>query len=258
MKGIAVVSGSEVEPTSEHPIDGHGLEGGGWCRLVSPTDYSLWMVAASLAAGSELRLPAVHGDEAVHVSSGALAVDGRVCPAGGAVIVEAAAPGVIRALEPSRVVHMGPTDPVVPTDGLNGPPTSPGGQVHVVGPGGQYAAVDEHRESRYFADSTCPTCRLTLLYTSRTTSHVSVTHSHSTDELIHLLWGEMRLGSLRVSPGDTIAVEADRRYGFRAPAVGFGFLNYRRDASQQIVERGSEPRLEGALVNGFEAVMDLC
>ena len=87
--------------------------------------------------------------------------------------------------------------------------------------------------------------------------YVSATHSHSTDELIHLVWGELRLGSQTMRPGDTLAVDADRRYGFRSGPDGFGFLNYRRDASEQVVERGSPPRREGGLVNGLTAVMDV-
>jgi hypothetical protein len=129
--------------------------------------------------------------------------------------------------------------------------------VHVVGPRGTYAAIEPGRDTHYYADSTCPTCRLTLLYTSRTGEYVSETHSHSTDELIHLLWGEVRLGSQVLRPGDTLAIDADRRYGFRSGPDGFGFLNYRREASQQTIARGSEPRMEGGLVNGLAPVMDL-
>lgn len=257
MKGIAIVSAAKDERWRAHPITGHEISGNATCRISSPLDYSLWMITVDLEAGAELHLPEQHGDEAVYVISGALSVDRRTCPAGGAVMIESRAHPVLRALEPSCVVHMGPTDPEVPTTGLNGPPDGPRTEVHVVGPRGQYAATDDRRDSRYFADSTCPTCRLTLLYTSRSTSYVSATHSHSTDELIHLLWGEIELGNYRLQPGDTLAIEADRRYGFRAPPSGFGFLNYRRDASCQTIERDSEPLMEGALVNGFEPVMDL-
>ncbi|MCQ3811267.1 MAG: hypothetical protein KTV68_12035, partial [Acidimicrobiia bacterium] len=55
-------------------------------RQVSPDGASLWLVVADLAAGTELRWGTEHGDEAVYVRSGSLIVDGRVCPADGAVI----------------------------------------------------------------------------------------------------------------------------------------------------------------------------
>jgi len=46
-------------------------------------------------------------------------------------------------------------------------------------------------------------------------------------------------------------------FGIRSGLNGFGFLNYRKGASEQIVERGSTPRIEGGLVNGLHPVMDL-
>jgi len=259
--GIEIIRGETAAATPTHPVDGHHVVGSRGsaepeCRLVSPPGFSLWLVDIELPAGGELRVPARHGDQAVAVLSGRLRVDERICVARGAVVIEAGAGEVVLgALDDAHIVHMGPTDPTVPSDGLNGAPF-PGRSVHVVGPRGTYAAVEPGRDTHYFADSTCPTCRLTLLYTSRTREYVSETHSHSQDELIHLLWGELRLGSQVVQPGDTLAIAADRRYGFRSGADGFGFLNYRRDASQQTVERGSPPRMEGGLVNGLVAVMD--
>jgi len=225
--------------------------------LVSPADYSLWLVVAELADGVALDLPPVHGDEAVYVLEGAMRVGTATCPADGTVVIEAGAGPTLVADGPTRVVHMGPRDPVVPGDGPNGPVTRPGDGVHVVGPRGTYAAIEPGRDTHYYADSTCDTCRLTLLSTSRTQRYVSETHSHSTDELIHVLWGELHLGRQVVGPGDTLAIDADRRYGFRTGPEGFRFLNYRRDASQQTIERGSTPRMEGGLVNGLAPVMDL-
>lgn len=257
MRGIVIVHEHEVEAADAHPIAGHDVIGGGRHKVVSPADSSLWLVRSELEPGAELVLPERHGDEVVYVWSGSMVVDGRVCPARGSAVIESGAHPEIRVDEPATLVHMGPYDPVVPSDGLNGPVERLGDDVHVVGPRGTYAAIDRDRDSHYYADSTCPTCRLTLLYTSRTVPYVSATHSHSVDELIHIVWGELQLGSQTVRAGDTLAVDADRRYGFRSGQAGFGFLNYRRDASQQTIERGAAPLMEGGLVNGFEPVMDL-
>jgi hypothetical protein len=259
--GIEVVHATDVAEVDVHPIAGHTVTGRARLRRVSPAQDSLWLVSGELAFGATLRLPAVHGDEAVYVLSGELRVTGdsqtATCGARGTVVIEAGAHPVLTATADTRIVHVGPTEPTVPVGGLNGSPAPGGDRVHVVGEKGTYAAIEEHRDTHYYADSTCPTCRLTLLYTSRTQEHISATHSHSTDELIHLLWGELRLGSLVVRPGDTLAITKDRRYGFRSGPEGFAFLNYRRDASQQTVERGSPPRMEGGLVNGLTEVMDV-
>ena len=61
--------------------------------------------------------------------------------------------------------------------------------VHVVGPRGTYANTTDVSDSHYFADSSCPTCRLTLLSVGRSFAYVSEPHSHSQDELIHVVSG---------------------------------------------------------------------
>lgn len=257
MAGIEIVHAADAVVLDRHPVAGHGFDGAATARLVSPAGYSLWLVVAELADGTSIEVPPVHGDEAVYVLSGALRAAGSTCPEDGTVVIEAGASPALVAVGPTRVVHVGPRDAAVPTDGPNGPIAGPGTALHVVGPRGTYAAVEPGRDTHYYADSTCATCRLTLLSTARMQRYVSDTHSHSTDELIHLLWGELRLGNQVVRPGDTLAVDGDRRYGFRSGPEGFRFLNYRRDASQQTVARGSAPRMEGGLVNGLVPVMDL-
>ena len=101
-------------------------------RQVSPDGASLWLVAADLAAGAELRWGAGHGDEAVYVRSGSLAIDGRICPADGAVIVEAGVAVTAIADSDASIVHMGPADPVPPSDGLRGPADTEDELIHVL------------------------------------------------------------------------------------------------------------------------------
>jgi len=62
---------------------------------------------------------------------------------------------------------MGPRDPAPPVDGLNGPPAPDGHGVHVVGPRGTYANTTDTSDSHFYADSTCATCRITLLSVGR-------------------------------------------------------------------------------------------
>lgn len=248
----------DVAPSSVYPAASTVIaEGGITGRLLSANDFPLWLVVSDIEPGALLRWGEGHGDEAVFVLEGELETDdGRRCPVNGTVVVESDASAAVVAREASRVVHMGPRDPTVPTDGLNGPPEGDGHGVHVVGPGGTYAVTDEERDTHYYADSTCPTCRLTLLYTSRSSAYRSDPHSHSQDELIYVLRGELRIGDRRIGPGSTLAIARDHRYGFRTDGP-FAFINYRRDASEQTVARDEAPRMEGGLVNGLEPVMDL-
>jgi quercetin dioxygenase-like cupin family protein len=223
--------------------------------VLSPDEFPLWLVRGTLEPGSSLQWDGTHGDEALHVTSGEVEVDGHVCPTGGSVVVESGVPVNLRARGRANILHFGPADPTPPTDGFYGPAAAERHGVHVVGPGGTWAQVEGPRDSRFFADSTCPTCRLTLLYTGRDCAYESAAHSHSQDELIHVLKGELQLGAYRVGPGDTLAIAKDVRYRFRSD--GFGFLNYRRDVSHQTIDRDAPPILEGGEYHHFTPVMDL-
>jgi hypothetical protein len=109
----------------------------------------------------------------------------------------------------------------------------------------------------YYADSTCPTCRITVLSVGRSFAYESAPHSHTEDELIHVVAGGIHVGRRRLGPGDTIAIAAGARYGFHGDDEGFVFVNYRRDASQQMWGRATSPRMEGGVVNDMTPVMDL-
>lgn len=256
MAGLDIVDAAASPALHRHPR-GHDVAGGVRAREGSPEGFPLWLVVLELDDGSELAWPPVHGDEAVYVSEGELEVaDGRRCPARGAVVLEADAVTSVRAVGPTTVVHVGPYDPEPPQGGINGPAEPGGKQVHVVGPRGTWAVQAPDRDTHYYGDSTCPTCRLTLLYTSRSSGHTSDAHSHSQDELIHLLEGSIRLGNKVIRPGTTLAIAGDQRYGFTSDD-GFAFINYRRDASTMTTDRDQPPLTEGGEANGLTPVMDL-
>jgi quercetin dioxygenase-like cupin family protein len=232
----------------------------------SPEGYPLWLVRGELQPGASLRWDDAHGDEILFVARGELRVgpggdgsSGRVCPEGGAVILEAGVPLEVSADGGAEILHFGPADPAPPAAGHFGPSAN-GTEVHIVGPGGTWAQIEEGRDTRFFADSTCATCRPTLLYTGRDTgpegAYESPPHSHSQDELIHVLHGELQLGAMTAHAGDTLAISGDVRYKFRSPGPGFGFLNYRRDVSLMTTHRTDPPILEGGEGHGFTAVMD--
>jgi hypothetical protein len=126
--------------------------------------------------------------------------------------------------------------------------------VHVIGPRGVYEAIEPGRETRFFADATCPGCRLWLLYTARSFDYVSAVHSHAQDELIHVLRGEISIGSLRAGPGTTVFIAADQPYGFRGAAGGFAFLNYRRAPSRMTIRRTGQQIVENGAATGMTRV----
>ena len=257
MHKIQIVSPEETPVHAHYTAPSCRLEGSVRCRSASPSDASIWMLSAELDNGATLRWDPRHGDEALYVLRGALSVDGRDCPEGGAIILEADSQPRIQAQGATQLVHMGPREPSVPKDGLYGPPKAGGQKVHVVGPRGTFEAREEGRDTRFFADSTCPTCRLWLLYTSRSFASEVPVHSHTQDELIHLLRGEIRVGSLRAGPGTSVFIAANQLYHFESGEEGFAFLNYRRDASEMTVKTTGEKITEAGLAAGLTAVDDL-
>ena len=70
-----------------------------------------------------------------------------------------------------------------------------------------------------------------------------------------MLAGELVLGRRVLGPGATLAVEADRRYGFRS--AGFRFLNYRAGPSTLTRAGDGAEVAEGGRASGFTPVMDL-
>src|SRR5687767_11225979 len=151
------------------------------------------MVVADLADGAELEWDDEHGDDGVYVVHGALEVDGRRCPTDGALIVESGVATTARAVGATRVVHCGAFDPAPPTDGLYGPPEAAGHGVHVVGERGWYSSGSRERVAvRWFADSTCPTCRIALFHVWRAEGGVrDRSHTHTQDELIYVARGSV-------------------------------------------------------------------
>lgn len=221
-------------------------EGNSKSSLFHPAGYSLWELEAELGPGATLYWGATHGDEVVFVIEGELEVDGRSCPTGTAVVVEAGVAAQAHALTDSRVVHFGPASADRPTEGPLGPPLPEGQQVHVVtradaprvgspdGPG-----------ATYYADSSCPTCRLAFFEVFNRGPQVVASHTHSQDEIIRVTSGQLQMGRTTVGAGMSVAIAGGYRYGFRTPGA-FSFLNYRRDASLYVAAPGSAPLVEGA------------
>ncbi|MCD9623811.1 cupin domain-containing protein [Rhabdothermincola salaria] len=211
-------------------------------------DVPLWLEDVELAPGSELVFRPDHGEEALFVLEGVVDVDGEGCGAGGAVIVEAGARPRVRADEPARLVHFGRQAADRREADVARPATH-----HVVGPEGTYAREDDERRTRFFADSDCDGCAITLFTTGRTSAYTSAPHSHSAPEILYVVDGTIAFGRRRLGPGDAVGIAADRRYGFRSDGA-FTFLNYRPGPSSMTAERGGRPRPEGARAHGFERV----
>jgi len=214
-----------------------------------PDAFSLWRVDGQLGTDAVLEWDGRHGDEALFVVSGAIDCEGRRVGEGSTLIVEAGVSATVHSPGPTHVVHFGPMALEAPADGLLGAPAGEGRTVHIVRP--DHASTihfsgGDGATSVYFCDGTCPTCRITLfLYDGAVFAdgYAGASHSHSQDEIIHVLDGELRFGPVTVVAGASIAVPRDLRYSF-ATSGPFRYLDYRADVSTAVVAPGSDPVLE--------------
>jgi len=227
-------------------------------RRLSPDGYPLWMAVTEFRDGGAIRWEGAHSDDGVYVLAGALDVDGHRCPTGGAVVVESGVTAVARASGPTTVVHCGAFDPSPPADGLYGAPAAGGHTVHVVGDGGWYRSGNRERVvATWFADSTCPRCRISFFHVWRGEGGVrDRSHTHTQDELIYVVGGSVVVGGVEHGPGTCLAIPAGLRYSLTSGPDGNAFLNYRRDVSVQGYAPGEPTELESALARGGVLVGD--
>ena len=257
MPAIEIHPGAAVTPGEGYRGTGHRTKGSVEARRVSPDGYSLWLVTADLGNGAIVELPSHHGDEAVFVVEGGISVGDRVVPARGAIIAESDVPLQMTAVGPTKIVHFGPSSPVPPTDGRYGPVEPEGHRLHLVGPRGHWSFRDAEGEcGHYFTDGSCPTCRISLHIMYHGPKYEQEAHSHSQDELLHVVSGSIRVGRRFVGPGDTLSIDAHTRYRFWPGPEGFEVLNYRRDASEMSFPDGRPILPEGAEANDLELVAD--
>jgi quercetin dioxygenase-like cupin family protein len=229
---FAAINLADVESSSSYAVD-RTVSGVRWSKQISPDDYSLFLVVSELADGAVIEWDANHGDEAVCVLEGELDVDGHRCPSGGAVVVESGVVCRATAIGATRLAHYGPTDPTPPADGLLGPADPHDHGVHVVGDGGWFRAGNDTYSQTWWADSSCPTCRISVFRIEHPDGPDNdVPHHHTQDEIIYVLEGELRLGSYRCPAGTAISIPAYMRYSLRSDGKAFTFLNYRRDVSR--------------------------
>ena len=247
---LEILHRDDVAPQDRYAA-GHPASGVVSSRRLQAAGYSLWVCDSELSDGGEIQWNGESAEEAVYVVSGALEVAGRACPSDGAVIVESGVRATARAVGPTRILHFGPSDLTPPSGGEYGPPDAEGHGVHVVGPEGCFTSGSrEGTFARWYADSTCPTCRLCLIQVERSSARDGPAHHHSQDEIIFVIGGAIGLGGRWLEPGSALFISAQARYQLRTGDAGYRFLNYRRDLSQQVYDPGDPPQLESALARG--------
>ena len=204
-----------------------------WSTFLGEQDFPLWCAKAQLPSGAVLSWANERGDQAIYVVEGALSYNGQVCPRGGAIVSPSAAEcAPMAAIERTKVVHFGTF-----IDHPSGP--SSADDVRLFDSEGVSFQRDERRIRKYFCDGSDEACDIALFETGRFEEFPVSPHSHSVDEIIFVLNGELHLGSYTVAKDGALGVTRGRRYGFRTGPEGFHFLNFRKGQSTFTDERGT-------------------
>lgn len=258
MSKLSIISKRDVIPSTTYqgPRTVSGVISS---HRLTPEGYALWMCESDLADGAEIFWDEEHGEDIIYVIEGEVEIENRVCPTDGAVVVEGGVKTILKSIGRSRVVHFGSRSNDEPS-GIFGSPERLGRGVHVVGPGGTIQSGEaEGVHAVWYADSTCRTCRCQLLQVTAPPreNDKGKPHSHSEDEIIYLLEGRISMGAYELEKGSALCVPGNVRYSLVGGAEGHRFINFRRDVSEQIYERNSEPLLETGLARGGRLINDL-
>lgn len=253
MAKLRIVHHADVETRSVFAGPGN-VDGVIQSKLVAPRDYPLWLCVSQLRAGATIRWIGDHGDEGLYLRSGRLEAGGRDIQPGGGLILEGGAALTATAVEPVEVIQVGSWSAA----GVGG------AKVHVVGPGGWFASGADRSgvTARWLADSTCQTCRITLFWAGGAAGagSDSAPHSHSQDEIIHILEGNLFLGGRKFEAGASLCIPADVRYKLSGGDQQFAYLNYRPDnatATRYTGPTAGKPEPGHAMARNGVAVLDV-
>jgi quercetin dioxygenase-like cupin family protein len=248
---VASIQVGEYVPSTTGTAPSCAAQGKVRSNVFLPAGSELWSALTTMGPGSVLSWTSKHGDEAVYVTQGTIRVNDDTCGANDVVIVEGGVPTVLEALTETCLVQFGPHDHEPPLDGAFGRPAADHHAVHLRRAADVPLISGEWYERRLFADSVCPTCRITLFSVAGRAGYDTGSHLHSKDEIIHILKGTLQVGRLTAGPGMGLAVPGSQRYGFRAQG-DFYFLNYRRDVATFTGRPGSTPILETELRDNLD------
>jgi hypothetical protein len=199
-------------------------------RYVDPERFPLELHRLNLARGGAMQLGPIERERIGYVWHGAVRAGGHALAAGSSFIVERG-----QALE---IEAAGEGCEVLLFAASHAPEApAAGGHVHLLPcdhvP--RAAALTETGvRGGMHADSQCPTCTVWLHENgfpgaepvSAEEMQVGV-HSHSEDEIIFIVEGQIRLGRKLFPAGTAIAIPGDTLYSFTAGPDGMAFVNFR-------------------------------
>lgn len=197
------------------------------------TAHSLWMSRARLGNGARLQWDGEQNAEVIHVLSGTLRFGTLECSAGGSVYVPEGGAVAARAEGEVDILHYGSfckgQDPA--RTELFAMAAREAHRFVSHGPDGRIFELD------FFTDGTDPRTPLALFNVAVDGESYAPPHSHSVDEIIHILAGEIRVGTIRIGAGSSIGIAHGIRYSFRSESP-VRFVNFRNGDAWITVRKG--------------------
>jgi len=120
-----------------------------------------------------------------------------------------------------------------------------GGKVHAIAGGESPVTRHDGIDSALPADSTCPGCGVWLQDTFfHVEGRLVDLHSHTEDEVIFVLEGELLAGPRKLGPGSALSVAKNIVYSFTVGKGGLRFINYRPSRPYYVAHGSDEVRDE--------------
>lgn len=162
---------------------------------------------------------------------------------GGTFLIEHGARASLRVSGATTIAHFHRREDRPPS------PSRPGGGVEIIAKDAPQG-WDQRTGMLYriFHDSRRKTSDVWFHRTDFPEGHKGVPHLHTTDELILVIDGEMRVGTQHHPAGTALAIDANTVYSFSAGAPSLAFVNFRAEHSERIgvTRNGRTPPMEEA------------
>jgi len=214
------------------PSDGNDIR-----RVLDGDKAPIHLTSYRLASGTKLEWQRPERCRTLFVQTGALLVEGRKFGPDSVIVVESGAHCVAEAGPNGAALH----------EFLHHRESSlhKGGKVHAVAGGDSPVTHHNGVESALPADSSCPGCGVWLQDTFiRVEGRLVDLHSHTEDEVILVLEGEMLAGPRKLGPGSALSVAKNTVYSFTSGKGGLRFINYRPSRPYYVAHGSGEVRDE--------------
>jgi quercetin dioxygenase-like cupin family protein len=225
MANVSLVPPEKVRSVSLPP----GYSGLADAKAYLDGKSSLHLYLLEIDKGQTLQIEAAPTDRVIYVWRGGVEAGERRLSAGSSIVVEHGRTFAIHGIDDqSQILVFAAADA--------SSQSKAGGHVHLL-PAERVPRIQRTETTTgggMHADSGCLTCAV-WLHENSFPGRVDVSaedeargiHSHTEDEIIFVIDGEIRLGARICGPGTALAIAANTMYSFTAGSAGLRFVNFR-------------------------------